>query len=446
VNVDLGLLEKYNRPGSAPASARIAPHFHTGFGPEELRQEIIETGAADDPPELSLYFHFPFCRSLCSFCGCTVVVTPETAPVDDYIEVLKREIDTLAGLIGPDRRTVQVQWGGGTPNQLLPEQMRDVFNHIRGRFRLAEDAEIGAELDPRRLRPDHLGTLRDLGFTHVCFGVQDLDPRVQRTVNRVQSEDSTRRVVEESRSLGFVSVALDLIYGLPYQSLDSFSKTLHTVIDIWPDRLAVFGYGHIPRLKRHQRTLEKHPRPDLGERLKMFKMIVETLTAAGYVYIGMDQFALPDDELARALGERKLSRNLQGYGTRAGTDLHGIGLTSISQLKTAFAQNTKDLAEYKQAVGQGWLPTSVGCRLDEDDKLRGRVLRELTSNYRIDKRSVESEFGVDFDTYFSDTFDRLGEFIADELIHLSADRIEVSEKGRPFIRNIAPAFCRLLRG
>jgi len=446
LTVDLDLLKKYNRPGPRSASARTAPHFHTGFGSDELRREIVETAAADDPPDVSLYFHLPFCGSLCSFCGCTVVITRDTSEVEDYLDDMKKEIDLLSNLIGASRSAVQVQWGGGTPNFLSPDQIRSTFGHIRDRFSIADDAEIGVEIDPRRLHPDHLGTFRDVGFTHVCFGVQDLDPRVQKTVRRVQSEDLTRRVVQEGRSLGFHSIAVDLIYGLPYQSVRSFSDTLHKVIDISPDRLAIFGYGHIPRLKAHQRSLEDHPRPGLDERLEMFKMIVETLTGAGYVYIGMDQFARPGDELARALEDRTLTRNLQGYGTRTETDLHGIGLTSISQLHKVFAQNTKRLPEYREAVAQGRPPTVVGCRLDEDDQLRGHVIRELISNHRIDKRSIEERYGVDFDAYFSETFHRLDEFVADGLISISTDRIDVSDQGRAFIRNIAPAFCRLLRG
>ncbi len=444
LSVDLNLLQKYNRPEFRPASSRTAPHFHSGFGPAEFRREIIATNAAHDAPDLSLYFHFPFCRSLCSYCGCTVVVTQDTERIDDYLDDMKKEIDLLAGLISPDRKTVQLQWGGGTPTYLSPEQIRDIFSHIRDRFTVADDAQIGVEIDPRRLSPDHLSTMRDLGFNHVCFGVQDLDPQVQKAVNRVQPEALTREVIRESRSLGFNSVSVDLIYGLPYQSARSFLKTLHKIIDISPDRLAIFRYGHIPRLKKHQRILEKYPMPDLDERLRMLKMIIETLTDAGYVYIGMDQFAKPEDELAQALKDRTLYRNLQGYGTRAGTDLHGIGLTSISQLHNVFAQNTKSTSDYNEAVELGRMPTSFGCRLDEDDKLRGHVVRELICNNRINKESIEDQFGVDFDSYFSDSIDRLHEFVADDLIQLSTDRIEVSDKGRPLIRHIATVFCQRL--
>ncbi|RLE30930.1 MAG: coproporphyrinogen III oxidase, partial [Acidobacteria bacterium] len=215
LTVDLGLLQKYNRPGPRPANSRTAPHFHSGFGPADFRREIIETNAADDAPDLSLYFHFPFCRSLCSYCGCTVVVTQETERIDNYLDDMKKEIDLLAGLIRPDRKAVQLQWGGGTPTYLSPEQIRDIFGYIRSRFTVADDAEIGVEIDPRCLSPDHLSTMRDLGFNHVCFGVQDFDPQVLKVVNRVQPEALTRQVIQESRSLGFDSISVDLIYGLP---------------------------------------------------------------------------------------------------------------------------------------------------------------------------------------------------------------------------------------
>lgn len=446
LTVDLGLLQKYNRPGPRPANSRTAPHFHSGFGPADFCREIIETNAADDAPDLSLYFHFPFCRSLCSYCGCTVVVTQETERIDNYLDDMKKEIDLLAGLIRPDRKAVQLQWGGGTPTYLSPVQIRDIFDYICSRFTVADDAEIGVEIDPRCLSSDHLSTMRDLGFNHVCFGVQDFDPQVLEAVNRVQPEALTRQVIGESRSLGFDSISVDLIYGLPYQSARSFSKTLHKIIDISPDRLAVFRYGHTPRLKKHQLILEKYPMPDLDERMKMLKTIIETLTDAGYVYIGMDHFAKPEDTLAQALKSRTLYRNLQGYGTHAGTDLHGIGLTSISQLHNVFAQNTKSTSDYNDAVELGRMPTSFGCRLDEDDKLRGHVVRELICNNRINKKSIEEQFGVDFDSYFSDSIRRLHDFIADDLVRLSTDRIEVSDKGRPLIRHIATVFCRRLRG
>jgi oxygen-independent coproporphyrinogen-3 oxidase len=444
--VDLDLLKKYNRLQAHASSSRTAPHFHSGFGPAEFEREIIASSAADEVPELSLYCHFPFCRSLCSFCGCTVLVTQETDRIDDYLDDMKREVDLLAGLLKPERKAVQLQWGGGTPTYLSPRQIRDIFAHIRGRFTLADDAEISVEIDPRQLGSDHLSTLRDLGFNHVSFGVQDLDPQVQKAVNRVQPEALTRQVIQEARALGFDCIGVDLVYGLPYQSAGSFSHTLDRMIDMDPDRLAIFGYGHIPQLKAHQRAIEKHPRPDLDERLKMFKTIIETLTGAGYVYIGMDHFAKPGDELARALEDHSLSRNLEGYCTRAGTDVYGIGVTSISQLQSAYAQNTKSTLEYKEAVRLGRLPTSVGCRLDDDDKLRGYVIRELICNRRIDKRAVEQRFGMDFDSYFSDSIGRLNDFVADGLLQLSADRILVSDRGLPLIRNIAAVFCRRLRG
>jgi oxygen-independent coproporphyrinogen-3 oxidase len=444
LTVDLDLLRKYSRPAPGTGTGRIAPHFHTGFGPEDLRREILATDSAPDPPDLSLYLHVPFCRSLCTYCGCTVVVSQDEAQIADYLDDLLREIDLLAELVSDHRRTVQVQWGGGTPTDLSPRQIRDVCGHVRRRFSLADDAEVGIEIDPRGLGPDHLPTLREVGFTDVCFGVQDLDPEVQRAVNRSQSEELTRRCLEDSRALGFHTVAVDLIYGLPYQTVASFRTTLEKIIDLDPDRISVFRYGHIPRLKPHQRALEKLPMPDAEQLLELFKMIIETLTEEGYVYIGMDQFTKPDDALARAQAARTLTRNLQGYGTHPDTDLHGLGLTGISHLQSVFAQNTKVLPSYTTAVAAGTLPTSAGCRLDDEDRLRGHLVRELVCNYRIDKRSVERRFAIDFDAHLSNLLERAEELVHDGLLEVAGDHIEVCDPGRPLIRTIAGAFCRRL--
>jgi len=409
MTVELDLLVKYNTPGARRTTYRVAPHFHSGFGADQLREEILATNAAADAPDLSLYVHFPFCPSLCHYCGCTVVVTRDVSLIADYLDDLRQEIELLAGLTRPDRRTVQLQWGGGTPNYLSPAQIRDVFGHLRSRFALTADAEVGIEIDPRQLGPEHLGTIRDVGFNCVTFGVQDLDPRVQQAVNRVQPEVLTKQAIAESRALGFDTVCVDLIYGLPHQTESSLARTLEQVAELAPDRVAVFGYGHIPRLKAHQRALEALPRADQRERLRLFKTTIETLTGAGYVYVGMDQFALPGDRLAVALAERNLYRNLQGY---------------------------------REALRRGRLPTRFGCRLDPDDRLRGHVVRELVSNGRIDKQAVAARFGVDFDDYFADSLASLDEFVADGLLACSADRIELTERGRPFLRNIMPVLCR----
>ncbi|RMH78898.1 MAG: oxygen-independent coproporphyrinogen III oxidase [Calditrichaeota bacterium] len=439
-DVDLALLQKYSRPGPRYTSYPTAPHFHEGFTETDFREEIVESNRLSPDVPLSLYFHFPFCRTLCYFCGCNMIITHNPARIERYLNYLKKEIDLIGGMIHPDRRVVQLHWGGGTPSYLTPEQIRDIFGYIRNRFPFAENAEISIEIDPRRLTPEHLPTIREVGFNRVSFGVQDFNPRVQEAVNRIQTEEQNRYVIEESRRLGFHSINVDLIYGLPYQTLESYQETLDKIIELSPDRLAVFNYAHVPWLKKHQRLLPEEAMPDAVTRLKLLKLIIERLTAAGYVYIGMDHFAKPDDELTRALKTHTLYRNFQGYSTHAEAEVYALGITAISQLRNVYAQNVKTTKEYERLLDEGKIPTYVGYRLTEDDHIRRYVITELMCNNRILKQEVWERFGVDFDTYFAHDLPKLEEFVADGLVSLLPDRIQVHRPGRLVIRNIAMAF------
>ncbi len=440
LKVDLDLLKKYNRPGPRYTSYPTAPHFHEGFGPEEYRQEILSTNAGDTPRDLSLYFHFPFCKSLCYFCACNVVITKDASRVDHYLGVLKKEIDLVANLVDPRRKVIQMHWGGGTPTYMSPDQIRDIFGTIRGKFPFAADAEISIEIDPRTITPEHLPALREAGFNRVSFGLQDVNPEVQTTINRIQTDEQNAFVIDESRRLGFDSINVDLIYGLPHQTVDSYERTLEKIIAWNPDRLAVFNYAHVPWLKKHQKLLPVESMPDASGRLRMLKLIIDRLTEAGYAYIGMDHFAKPGDELTKALRERTLHRNFQGYSTRAEADMFAMGVTSISKLSGAYAQNLKSLAAYEAALDEGRLPTSIGLKLSHDDLLRQHVITEIMCNNRILKRDVEQKFGIAFDSYFADVPEKLNEFALDGLVSLQPDRIEVGEAGRLVIRNIAMAF------
>ncbi len=444
VEVDLDLLRKYSRPGPRYTSYPTAPQFTEKFGPADFHDEIVASNLDSGLPSLSLYFHFPFCRSLCYYCACNVIITHSPARIASYLAELEKEIELVSGLVNPSRRVVQMHWGGGTPTYLSAEQTRGIFGRIKERFEFAADAEVAIEIDPRGLAREYLATLRDLGFNRVSFGVQDFDHRVQEAVNRVQPEEINRDVIRWSRDLGFESVNVDLIYGLPYQTVDSYETTLDKVIDIAPDRLAVFNYAHVPWLKKHQIVLPAEALPGPGERLRLLKLIIERLTGAGYVYIGMDHFARPEDELAHALRNGSLYRNFQGYSTHADAEVYAMGVTSISQLRNVYAQNTKDTATYAEMLGRGLLPTHVGYRLDDDDKIRRHVIAEIMCNSRVDKADVAGRFGVEFDSYFAGSLAKLGAFVRDGLLSLRTDRLEVHEAGRLVIRNIAMAFDRYL--
>ncbi len=439
-DVDLSVMQKYNRPGPRYTSYPTAPHFHSSFTHQEFRDEIIRSNRENEDGELSLYFHFPFCPTLCYFCGCNVIITHNPARIERYLGYLKKEIALVSDLVNPKRKVVQLHWGGGTPTYLSPEQIRDIFGFIRSHFNFAGDAEISLEIDPRRLTPEHLPTIREVGFNRVSFGVQDFNPDVQQSVNRIQTDAQNEYVITESRRLGFDSVNMDLIYGLPHQTLSSYQETLDRVLELSPDRLAVFNYAHVPWLKKHQNLLPQDAMPDASTRLKLLKLIIERLTGAGYAFIGMDHFAKPSDELTTALQNGTLYRNFQGYSTRAGAEVYAMGVTAISQLHNAYAQNIKGTKEYEQMLDDGKIPTNGGYALSHDDHIRQYVITELMCNNRVIKSKVQERFSIDFDRYFAEDLPKLSAFVEDDLVQLLPDRIQVSETGRLVIRNIAMAF------
>ncbi len=438
--VDTEIIQKYDRPGPRYTSYPTAPHFHEAFGPEQYREELLRSNSANDPAELSLYFHFPFCPTQCYYCACNTVITRDPSRIDGYLADLRKEIRMLSRLTNPVRQVKQLHWGGGTPTYLTPAQTEDIFLFIRDHFNLAADAEISIEIDPRRLTAEHLPTLRRLGFNRVSFGVQDFNPQVQEAVNRVQPEALSRRVVQESRDLGFDSVNIDLIYGLPFQTYDSYRETLDKIIEISPDRLAVFNFAHVPWLKKHQKLLLPETMPQAAEKLQILKAVIEKLTASGYVFIGMDHFARPEDELSVALRNGSLWRNFQGYTTRAGVEIMAMGITSISQLQHAYAQNVKKPGEYRQILDAGKLPTMLGYQLSADDRLRRELITDLMCNNRLVKQHYEARYGISFDDYFAEALENLDLFVQDGLLQITPERIQVSEQGRLIIRNIAMEF------
>jgi oxygen-independent coproporphyrinogen-3 oxidase len=439
-DINLALLQKYDRPGPRYTSYPTAPQFTEAFGPADLGQEIVASNSNGKLTDLSLYFHIPFCDTLCYFCGCHMLITHNRNRIDEYVDYLRREIALVSRMQKTGRRVAQVHWGGGTPTYLSPQQITRLTDAIHHHFELATDAEVSVEIDPRGLTREHLAALRQGGFNRASLGVQDFNPAVQQAVNRVQSYEETRWAVDTLRELGFNSINLDLIYGLPFQTEDSFDRTLDLIIGMNADRLAVFNYAHVPWMKKHQRVIKPETLPQPEEKLRILKRTIEKLGAAGYVYIGMDHFAKPDDELAVAQKAKTLYRNFQGYSTRAGCDLYAFGISGISQLQNVYAQNLKDIPPYYQRLNNRQLPTSRGYKLTADDHLRRHVISRLMCDMMLDKREVEKKFAVAFDDYFAGALAQLEEFRRDDLLRLEADTIEITPAGRLFIRNIAMAF------
>lgn len=439
--VDLEVLKKYNQPGPRYTSYPTAPVFSPEFDAKDFTEEIISTNAgAENTGDLSLYFHFPFCETLCYFCGCNMKVSNDRALIHEYNEYLKKEIETLAPLISKKRKVSQMHWGGGTPSHLTPDEIRDVGNFIKSKFEFADDIEASVEIDPRRLTADHMKAFSEIGFNRMSMGVQDFNPQVQEAVNRIQPEEVTRQCIEWALEYGFKSINLDLIYGLPFQTLESFKKTVEITIDISPDRIAVFNYAHVPWLKKHQSILKPETMPSPDERLLILKQTIEQLVKAGYEYIGLDHFAKPTDELAIAQHENTLYRNFQGYSTKAGCDVYAFGVSAISQFKDIYAQNIKQIKEYYSQVEQGTATTAVGYRMTEDDHIRKEVIMQMMCHLQIDKRDIEQKFGIDFEEYFAKDIKKLDSFIADGLLENNSERIFIKGAGKLIIRNVAMCF------
>ena len=438
--VDLTKYKKYDKPGPRYTSYPTAPHFSESFTHENYLDEIIKTNYGEGLPDLSLYFHLPFCDTLCYFCGCNMIVTRNRDRVKEYIKYLKQEIDLVRTYILPERKVTQLHWGGGTPTHLKPEEINELASYIKENFEFDESSENGCEIDPRELTKAHLEALRKNGFNRISMGVQDFDEKVQKAVNRIQPEDMTRQTVQWVRELGFSSINLDLMYGLPFQTIDTFADSVDKIIDISPDRIAVFNYAHVPWMKKHQALIHPEDLPVPEVKLEILKMTIEKLTKAGYVFIGMDHFAKPDDELAIALREKKLYRNFQGYSTHSGTDLYAMGITAISQLQNVYAQNYKTEKEYFNALDNGVIPVAKGYRLNEDDIIRRDVVMKLMCNFELDFENIEKKFNINFKEYFAWGLNNLKEMQDDELIKLSDKKIEVTQMGKLLIRNIAMNF------
>jgi len=443
VHVDLDLVRRYNQPGPRYTSYPTAPHFSDDVTDDAFGRALAD-GSPDTP--LSLYVHLPFCRSLCYYCGCHMKVTHRPEIIDRYLGYVKREMELAAERLHADRRVVQLHWGGGTPSYLTPDQIVDLMDHTRSVFSVDADAEISLEADPRGLTEEHLAAAAGAGFNRISYGVQDVDPKVQEAIHRVQPTELVEKAVRWARTHGFTSINLDLVYGLPHQTAETFSATIDTVMDFAPERIALFSYAHVPSLKKHQRLIPEEALPEPDEKLRIFKMATERLTGeAGYRFIGMDHFARPDDELAVALDTGNLHRNFQGYSTRAGADVVAFGVSGISQLDGAYTQNIKGLPAYYDRIDAGRLATYRGYEVTQEDRIRRFVIMSLMCDSQVVKTDVEDRFGIDFDALFADALEALRPMVDDDLVRITEEAIVVEPEGRLFIRNAAMTFDAYLQ-
>jgi len=438
LSVDIEQVKKYNVPGPRYTSYPPAVHLKSALS-EELVLERIRAGNASRR-DLSLYFHLPFCRTMCWYCGCNTVITKNQSQSARYVGYLARELKLMSRVVNRARKVTQIHFGGGTPTFLLPEELREVGRLVRAHFDFANDIEASVEIDPRRITRDHVAALRDAGFNRVSLGVQDFDRQVQAAVNRIQPYEDTREVVEWLRAEGFGSLSIDLIYGLPFQSEVSFRKTLDLVPSLDPDRLALFSYAHVPWIKPAQRILKAETLPSPEVKFAILKLGVETLTRGGYVYIGMDHFAKKGNELDIAQRQGKLQRNFQGYSTRAGADILGFGNSSISQTADMYWQNEKDLNHYYARLDEGKLPIANGYVLNKNDQIRREVIMRIMCDMKLDFHLISARLGIEFENYFQLELAALRALEADGLIAFIDNGFETTDLGRLLIRNVAMCF------
>ncbi len=442
VNIPAELTAKYNVSGPRYTSYPTALQFQD-FTPSDLRSAIAESPFRDS--DLSLYFHLPFCATLCYYCACNKIVTRKTAPAIEYLAHLYTELELYRDLIS-GRTVTQLHWGGGTPTFLTDQQMMELMAKTNACFNLASDdqGEFGIEVDPRTVDAGRIRHLRECGFNRISFGIQDFDPIVQKAVNRIQPFEDTRSVVDAARRYGFKSISVDLIYGLPHQNRDSFSRTLDQVCLLSPERISIYNYAHLPDRFSPQRRILTTDLPTANERLGILRLCIDRLLSEGYVYIGMDHFAKPDDELNIARVAGTLQRNFQGYSTHAETDLIGFGVTAISHIGHSYSQNEKEMVAYQASIEAGRLPVVKGIRMDEDDIIRSFVIRSLICQFELNYLSVATHFDIDFKSYFADQLAAMDDMVSDGLLTMDDEQITVTEKGRYFIRNICMVFDRYL--
>ena len=435
-SIDFEKFSKYSKPGPRYTSYPTALEFNNDFKHDRYI-DFLENSTE----QISLYVHLPFCRSACYFCGCNVVFTSKEQKLSRYIEYLKKEIDILAEHMDNTREVVQFHFGGGTPTFYKAFELDEIVSYIKSKFpNWSSEAEISCEIDPRFFNEEQMVVFKKHGFNRISFGVQDLNEKVQKEIHRIQPLSLTKKAVELARKYGINSINTDFIYGLPYQTLESFKQTLELSTQLDPDRVAVFNYAHVPWLMKTMRKFDETTLPNPDVKLQIFRYTIDFFESHGYKMVGMDHFAKPQDELFGAIKKGELHRNFQGYTTKGGSNLIGIGLTSIGEGKRYYAQNTKDMRAYEKALDEGRLPFERGVVLSDDDFLRKAVIMELMANFHIDIKRVEKEFNIDFFDYFKDAIDELEEFVEADLMSIDKNEIKVSTTGTLLIRNIAMPF------
>ncbi|MCK6427900.1 MAG: oxygen-independent coproporphyrinogen III oxidase [Burkholderiaceae bacterium] len=442
---DPELLRRFDVPGPRYTSYPTADRFVEAFDAQAFANWLGKRGEAVGPTPLSLYVHLPFCNTVCYYCACNKVITRDHGKTVEYLAALEREADLVCALLTGERRIEQLHFGGGTPTFLSNDELRALMAMLTQRFPLAAKGEFSIEVDPRSTPPDKVRVLGELGFNRMSVGVQDFETTVQRAVNRLQSFEMTRATIDAARAAGFKSVNLDLIYGLPKQTRETFARTLDKVLAISPERIALYHYAHLPERFKPQRRINPAELPSSQEKTGIMLDAIQRLTDAGYQYIGMDHFAKSDDDLARAQNQGRLHRNFQGYSTRPDCDLIGLGVSAISKIGPTYSQNVRELEEYYDRINNGLLPTARGILLDRDDLLRRAVIMSLMCHFVVSKEAIETAHLIRFDEYFKRELTTLKQFVDEGLVELSADWISVTPKGKLLIRAIAMCFDRYLQ-
>jgi len=442
---DAETVKRFDRPGPRYTSYPTAVEFHDGVGEREYRDRLAVADREHAEEPLSLYVHIPFCAKHCSYCGCHVIATSRKDVAAEYLEYLGRELELVASLLPNRRRLVQMHWGGGTPTYLEPEQLGELFSLVTRHFELLPDAERAIEVDPRVTTIEHLEKLAELGFNRLSFGVQDFTPDVQEAIGRGQTFEQTQELIASARRVGFAEgINFDLVYGLPLQTEASFRRSLDLVAELHPDRLAIYSFAYVPWIRPNQKRIDQAQLPVREAKMALYFAALEQLLDAGYDPIGMDHFALPGDELARAARAGRLDRNFMGYTVKPSNAMIAFGVSGIGEVEGGFFANEKKLSRYYEALDSGRVPIERGYLLDADDRIRQYVIRQLMCNFKVSKAEVAARFGIDFDAYFASSLAALDEVRAEGFVELGEDALTVTMPGRLFVRNVCMAFDRYL--